>query len=168
MCARPASHPQKPWNQELCDRTVSSVIQMNGILFTYAKCIDRNMTHVSVIHGDVNKSTEVPAALQLLQSNLKKVVTFKKKKSILGTKFNSLNFIITFNMHKISLFHWDHNISTILVAHRAACGTAVCPYSKADQGFEIKATQPLLCPRNHCFIQLILHAVISNPDVMLS
>lgn len=49
----------------------TSAIQISSILFACAKCIDRNMTHASVFHGHVNKSTEVPAALQLLQSKLK-------------------------------------------------------------------------------------------------
>lgn len=44
---------------------MSAVIQINSILFTYANCIDRNMTHAAVFHGDVNKSTEAPAAIQL-------------------------------------------------------------------------------------------------------
>lgn len=69
MCARPTAHSQMPQNR--CVWAVPSAIRFNCIFFTFAMCIDRNMKNVAVCHGDVSKSTVVPAALQPLLSKLK-------------------------------------------------------------------------------------------------
>lgn len=131
------------------------------------------MTHASVFHRDV-KSTEVPAVLQLLRVETENVQLLPRRKIVkffsekwwcasrwprhahitLGARFNSQ--WLTFNMHSISVLHWDQNIPERLVVLRHRAAPPPPPSLHTSKLIKILESKLLNC-----------YFAGSSPDIML-